>query len=322
MTPTLESLEALAARLPSLESPEASDKHWLGSESVQAYLNHYNINFLQEGLCQHHSFGRFRASGFDVAAHIWRPAAPAGTVFFIHGFTDNVGLMQHALRFLLQQKFAVVAFDLPGHGLSSGDQASIDSFDQYRDVFMVCMRKVVGLPHPWHAVGQSTGGAVLLNFLGSLPQQQSIEKVMLLAPLIRPQGWALARWVFPIYKMLVRQLPRKFNQSSHDADFLRFVENEDPLQTRITPMRWAVAMEEWIDNFWVFDVQKRPLTIIQGDSDQTVDFEYNLEAIREKFPHTRVVNIVGGRHQLVNESEQYREKVMSALKDWLWASSA
>jgi alpha-beta hydrolase superfamily lysophospholipase len=87
-------------------------------------------------------------------------------------------------------------------------------------------------------------------------------------------------------------------------------------------MRWAVAMEEWIDNFWVFDVQKRPLTIIQGDSDQTVDFEYNLEAIREKFPHTRVVNIVGGRHQLVNESEQYREKVMSALKDWLWASSA
>ncbi len=319
MAPTFESLQELAGELPGLDFSLNTDQlDWLSIAPVQDYLNHYHINFTQERLCRRHHFGSFRAAGFDIAAHIWQADLPKGTVFLLHGFTDSVGLMQHAVRFLLEQQWTVVAFDLPGHGLSSGEQASIDSFDQYREVLEVCLQHSRGaLPKPWYGMGQSTGASVWLNYLGHHPEQTEIDKLLLLAPLIRPRGWGLARWVFPGLKLLGKDVVRKYNLTSHDQEFLDFVREGDPLQARITPLRWAVAMEEWIDNFRSFSVQQRPLTIIQGDDDQTVDAEYNLEAIREVFPNTTVKMIRGGRHQLVNESLEYRERVFKRVGEWL-----
>ncbi|WP_439133793.1 alpha/beta hydrolase [Pseudomaricurvus sp.] len=332
MPPTLESLQQLAAHLPDFDFSLSVDQtDWLVTQPVQEYLNHYGINFAEEGLCESHHFGKFAAAGFDIAVQIWRPLKALtgnesdkdqskGTIFLIHGFTDSVGLMQHAIRFLLQSHWHVVAFDLPGHGLSSGVQASIDSFDQYRDVLQVCLAGCQqALPRPWHGIGQSTGGAVWLNYLGAKPDQTEIDRLLLLAPLVRPKGWGSARWLFPAVKMMTDQLPRKYNTTSHDETFLEFVRHHDPLQSRITPLRWATAMEEWVQAFRGFDIQQRPLTIIQGDADTTVDFRYNLKAICQKFPNTRVVMIADGRHQLVNESGFYRDQVFAETAKWLSA---
>jgi len=218
----------------------------------------------------------------------------------------------------LQQNWTVVAFDLPGHGLSSGTQASIESFDQYRDVLMVCLNRCrESLPKPWHGVGQSTGGAVWLNYLGSLPQQKDIDQVALVAPLIRPRGWALAQWVFPLYYLFVKHPARNFTNNSHDQNFLDFVQYQDPLQTRVTPMRWAAAMAEWIKDFDSFPIQNRSMLIVQGDDDQTVDFEYNLPTIKEKFPAAKIKMLKDARHQLVNESEPYRQPMLEMIGEWL-----
>lgn len=330
MPPTLESLQQLAANLPDIDFSLSVDQtDWLATQPVQDYLNHYHINFAEEGLCESHHFGKFPAAGFDIAVQIWRPLQaltgdhqPKGTIFLIHGFTDSVGLMQHAIRFLLKHHWHVVAFDLPGHGLSSGVQASIDSFDQYREVLQVCLASCQqALPSPWRGIGQSTGSAVWLNYLGAQPDQKYIETILLLAPLIRPTGWGTARWFFPAVKLMTQQLKRKFNMTSHDEAFLHFVRYKDPLQARITPLRWASAMEEWVQHFGRFAVQRYPLTIIQGDADTTVDFQYNLRVIAAKFPCTRVAIIHEGRHQLVNESQHFREQVFSEIATWLSADA-
>ncbi|GAB3093678.1 alpha/beta hydrolase [Aestuariicella hydrocarbonica] len=331
MTPTFESLQQLAADLPQLDFSLCTDQTaWLKSSPVQDYLNHYHINFTTEGLCRKHLLGKFAAAGFDIAAHLWLPSLQSadevakrtvtakGTIFLVHGFTDSVGLMQHAIRFLLQQGWNVVAFDLPGHGLSSGVQASIESFDQYREVLQTCLDHCrQHMPKPWHGVGQSTGGSVWLNYVATFPNQSAIDKVLLLAPLIRPKGWGTARWFFPVVKLFTGQLTRKYNLTSHDEDFLDFVRHRDPLQARITPLRWASAMEEWVQNFQVYPVQQRPLKIIQGDADTTVDFKYNVDAICATFPNTKVVMIPNARHQLVNESAAFRKKVFSHVLNWL-----
>ncbi len=319
MSLSLEQSQQLRHQLPELDFSLKTDQQtWLQSELVQAYLNHYRINFAKEGLCHQHHFGRYKAAGFELAAHIFETKNSRGTVFFIHGFTDSVGIMHHPIRYLLQQRWNVVALDLPGHGLSSGTQASIDSFDQYRDVLMVCLKRCQNsVPRPWHGVGQSTGGAVWLNYLGSLPQQKDIEQIALVAPLIRPKGWGLAQWAFPLYKLLTKGPARNFTDNSHDQEFLDFIKYRDPLQTRITPTRWVVAMTEWIRNFDSFPRQTRPLLIVQGDDDQTVDYRFNLAAIKDKFPATKVKMIKDARHQLVNESEPYRQPMLERIGDWL-----
>ncbi len=289
---------------------------------LQDYLDYYRINFAREGISNEHHCGQFQNNGSRISCHVWLAQEQRrGTVFFVHGYTDHVGLMQHALRHLLQHGWNVVAFDLPGHGLSSGEPASIESFDVYRDTLLACLdhckSSCTRLNQPWHGVGQSTGGAVWLHYLSSEACNIEVDKVCLLAPLVRPRSWGWLQWCFPMVYRCITQLPRHFNHSSHDPDFLHFLEFEDPLQVRHTPLRWVAAMRSWISRFIALRSQDKTILVIQGDQDTTVDFRYNIPLILQKFPQHRLVTIPGAKHQLVNESLPYRQPVLAAIEQYL-----
>lgn len=325
--PSRRSLEQISAALPEFDlsaSGLATAELFLKSESVQSYLDFYGINFSAEFPNLTHHFGHFHAAGFRVACHVWRPTklehpdAVLGTVWLQHGYTDHVGVCQHALRWLLQQGYSVVCFDLPGHGLSSGQQASIESFDQYRDVLAESVRKLQGgVPEPWHALGQSTGCAVILNLLASAPEVSCFERVVLLAPLIRAKSWGSLRWSFYLLRLFKQRFKRTFTTNSHDQTFLDFLALRDPLQTRYMPLAWLTAMDSWVRKFSNIEVQERELVIIQGGADQTVDYRYNLNAIESKYPRSQVHMIDAAGHQLINESEFYREQCWTIVSNAL-----
>src|SRR5690554_1184041 len=117
--------EELVAQLPQLEADRPINPQ------ARQYAAYYGIDFSDE--VQQH-LGRIRVDGFDVALQVWRPSAPRGTLFILHGYYDHMGLYRHVIRWALEQRLAVLAFDLPGHGLSSGERASIDSFLRYQQV--------------------------------------------------------------------------------------------------------------------------------------------------------------------------------------------
>lgn len=313
-----QTLQKMARDLPPFEGNQKAISNWLQSTDVQAYLNHYHINFCNEVAKLSHRFGQLHAGGFSIACHQWQPQQARGTVILVHGYTDNVGSMQHIIRFLLEQQWAVVAFDLPGHGLSSGEQASIDSFDQYRQVLFDVLNQLQDkTPNPWHILGQSTGAAVILNYLASYPDQQKIDRALLLAPLVRSYGWQRDRCLFALIKPFVSSLKRTFTLSSHDQNFLDFVQHRDPLQPLRTPVAWIAAMREWVGKFTEMTPQWRQLMVIQGDDDHTVDWEFNIAEIERVFPKTDTHIISGAHHQLVNEAPAYRNQVFSLVGQWL-----
>ena len=78
-------------------------------------------------------------------------------------------------------------------------------------------------------------------------------------------------------------------------------------------------MYDYADRFAAADNHPARLTIIQGTADGTVDWRYNLPAIRAKFPAAREVLIPGARHHLVNESVAFREQVFAAATAALFA---
>ncbi|MEB3734885.1 alpha/beta hydrolase [Halopseudomonas pachastrellae] len=56
--------------------------------------------------------------------------------------TIHMGLYRHLIQWGAGAAYAVLAFDLPGHGLSSGERASIDCFLRYQKVLDgVCWSK-------------------------------------------------------------------------------------------------------------------------------------------------------------------------------------
>jgi alpha-beta hydrolase superfamily lysophospholipase len=321
MTLTHQQLNQLSSDLPPLQFDVAQDLLWAENPLAQAYLTTYGLNLTQKYDGVRHAFGCVDVAGFRVATHYWLPENPRGSLVIVHGYYDHVGVFGNAIRFALQNNFAVLTFDLPGHGLSSGDQAAIDSFDQYGDVMHQILNRAASvLPQPLHALGQSTGAAVILNYLwrhehsGTTPIP--LDKIALFAPLIVPRGWGSGRFLFYALRRFVRRMRRGSSRSSHDPEFTHFVENEDILQPKFLSLKWVGAMAQWHEFFLRAEVLRRPILVVQGTGDMTVAWRYNLKKIRKKLPEAEIRMIKGAGHQLINESPIYRDQLLDIVREW------
>ncbi|HSC68686.1 MAG TPA: alpha/beta hydrolase [Cellvibrio sp.] len=316
--------DRLIAQLADIAFIPAQDAVASDDAIAHAYLDYYGINFAKTRPGLSHGFGALDTGGFRIATHYWLPANPTGTLVVIHGYYDHVGLFGRAIEFGLAQGKAVLAFDLPGHGLSSGERVAIDSFDQYADVLEALLTAAQPLlPAPYGALGQSTGGSVLLNYLWRYDAPRiapRLQHIALCAPLVLPRAWGGGRIVYQLVHRFVTRVPRGRSRNSHNPDFLRFVDEQDCLQSHTLSVRWVGAMKAWNRQFRAFpSLPDKSVLVLQGTDDQTVAWRYNLRQIARKLPRARLYFIEGARHQLVNESDEYRQQVMAKLRDYFSA---
>lgn len=289
------------------------------SSAFELYFEFYRFNLKVIGEDTSHTAGIINAAGFDVVAQYFRRVGrdSQGTVVLLHGYFDHSGIYQHIIKHCLDQNFSVVVFDMPGHGLSSGKVASIESFHLYSDVLLRLLDLMASaeLPGPWNLLGQSTGAAVMIDCLLSnrFSSQFPLSKFVALAPLLRPYAWQTSRLLFALSRYFLSSTNRKFSENSHDQQFLDFLKFQDPLQSRRLMRDWILAMVKYQSGFELAEVNKVPLHIIQGTDDTTVDWKYNLEKFKSKFPNVHIEKISNARHHLVNESETYRQQVFASV---------
>lgn len=104
--------------------------------------------------------------------------APARTVLLVHGWTGDAASMAGFVEPLLAAGFRVVAFDLPGHGASTGRELNIP-------LGVASLAAVARVFGPFHAiVTHSFGGAIALAALaGSVRGQPvvSADRLVLIA---------------------------------------------------------------------------------------------------------------------------------------------
>ncbi|OED42062.1 hypothetical protein ACH42_12560 [Endozoicomonas sp. (ex Bugula neritina AB1)] len=283
----------------------------------QAYFAFYDIDLENQLKGVSHRLGTLKSDGYDIACHLFQQDKAKGTFFLLHGYYDHVGLFGHILRFLVGRGYNVLAYDLPGHGLSSGQSATIADFAIYtrilQDILQICSEK---LPKPWHGFGQSTGCAILTDYLlnDSAPQ---LEKVIFSAPLVRPWLWSLSRIQLYLAKPFIKKLPRTFTDNSRDKDFLA-VAHKDPLAPTVLPTEWVVAMDRWIRRIECYKGKSAisPI-IIQGTYDRTVDAKYNIAKLNEWFTDPDVLMLKDARHHLPNELESTRSEYTKWLSSYI-----
>lgn len=265
-----------------------------------------------------HAIGAADIAGYRIALQSWQRPGARGTVLMLHGYYDHVGLFGHVIGCVLAAGYDLITFDLPGHGLSSGEPATIGEFSEYGAVLRAVIdgMGVAAMPQPWYAVAQSTGGAIFMDYLlaNRLDRARApFAGAVLLAPLVRPAHWPLNSALHALLRPFVDAIARKFSENSHDPEFRRFLREDDPLQCRHLSVRWVSALKRWIPRMRAYAPVDFPLTVVQGDADGTVDWRYNLGVIREKFPAATFHMIPDGRHQLANESPEYRVQVLAHL---------
>lgn len=296
------------------------------SAAQQRYLNHYKIDFSStyknKGFSHH--IGSFSAAGYDLAAQVFSQDSAKGTALLMHGYYDHVGIYGSLINFCLQQGWNVFAFDLPGHGLSSGERASISSFREYDQVFCAALDRAKEFQLqtkseslPLHVFGQSTGGAIIINYLLTRSIQQSdsvFASVNLLAPLVRPTGWFKAKIMHSVLRPFIQQIKRSFSLNSDDLEFLKFISERDPLQPLSLSVSWVGALKKWVRMIEASTPVDLDINIVQGSNDDTVEWRHNMPLLAEKFPNRKLFMLEGGRHQLVNEAPAKREQVYQWLQ--------
>ncbi len=292
------------------------------SAEMQAYCRFYGLDLWVEFPGVRYTPGFVDTGGHRVAVYSYRQPVgqhSKGTVFILHGYFDHVGLYSQLIERCLGAGYDVLAWDQPGHGLSSGTPAAIGSFMEYQAVLSDLLAAMRGqATGPWFAVGQSTGGGILIDYLLSNHhdrQTSAFRTVVLLAPLVRPIGWLGARVLHSLVKPFFRSWKRAFSANSANPQFLRFLREHDPLQARAVHADWVAALRQWVPHIESARPVDFPVTVIQGERDGTVDWRHNLRIIRNKFASVEELKIPDGRHHLVNEAQDLQATVFNGIID-------
>lgn len=295
------------------------------SPAFTDYFAHYG--FVELSAAKPHAQYRIGTlaltNGLLLVTHSWSQVDARASVCLFHGLFDHAGLYLTLVEHLLSEGLNVIAVDMPGHGLSEGARAAIQSFTDYTGVVesAVSHAKQVAPDLPVLALGQSTGAAAVMNYQLAVGERSALTKAVYLAPLIRPHKWALIRGAIALLGPVLATFPRGFSVNSHNQDFCDFLKLHDPLQARNLSIPWLKAMSSWVavitqrfgQGKAVAELADTPLLIVQGTGDKTVDWQKNIEYLQELAPHAQIVLVDQAKHHLVNELDSFRTPVFESV---------
>ena len=130
--------------------------------------------------------------GIHLYATLWKPAVlPKAVIAFVHGHGTHCRRYDDWFTTLANEGYAVISFDLRGHGRSGGKQGTIHRYTEYLEDTALLMRKAKAFfPNlPVVLYGHSMGATIVLSYLEekkNLPELAVITSAWL--ELVQPPG--------------------------------------------------------------------------------------------------------------------------------------
>lgn len=284
---------------------------------LRDYCVAYGIDFDGHHDAVQYTVGTVHSGEYQLAVHHWQRDGAVSNLLLLHGYFDHTGLYGELIDWALRRGCNVLSFDLPGHGLSSGEPAAISHFGEYSQAITDTLSLGLQGDLPQWVIAQSTGAAALIDF-GRTAAAWPFSASVLLAPLVRPVSWSRVRLTQILLNRFLQRVPRVFTRNSTDSEFLARL-RADPLQSQSVSVRWVGALRRWLDELTIADLGRGPALVVQGDADKTVDWPYNLGVVEQLFPGSQIQMLAGARHHLAGESEAIRSIYLAAVNDWLLA---
>jgi len=241
----------------------------------------------------------------------------------VHGFGEHSGRYHDLTEFLCDRGFSVHAFDLRGHGQSSGLAGHIDRFADYEDDLRLAVASA-GESGPLFLIGHSLGGLITLRYLAGRPPD--ISGAVISAPLL---GFAVR---IPKLKLaigrasgLIAPKMRMANEIdpahlSRDPEVGRAYA-EDPLVRRVVSARWfseaTLAMKSMQTAAARIQV---PVLILHGTEDKLAAVDATRAVFDRIGSRDKELKVYPGFYlELFNEPE--KQEVFRIVGDWLSARS-
>lgn len=266
--------------------------------------------------------------GLRLRVARWARPGVRGTVLIAAGRSESIEHYFEVIASLLARRFAVVAFDWRGQGMSDREtrrrgRGHVSSFAAYRRDLHAVEDQILkpNMPRPWFAYGHSMGAAILLEQAHA--KASPFERLVLTAPMIglplryKPSLRAVIRLLklLGLGKAFVpggneRSLvERGFDNNllTHDRrhfDRVASILRKNPKLTVGSPtVGWVAAAFDLIERFEDprFSVETTvPILIVAAGGDRIVDTAAT-ERFAIRLKAGRCVTLPDARHQLFME---------------------
>lgn len=259
--------------------------------------------------------------GINTHAAWYLPDTALGVAVLVHGFGEHSGRYEDSvIPFLTSEKWAVLAFDLVGHGRSGGKRGDCAGYEQLMEqvsgAWQLARARFPGLPALLY--GHSMGGNLVLNFV--LRGLGRPDALVASSPYLRlafsPPAWKwwAGRLMLRIYPSIT--LPAGLDPAGISRD-LREVEayRNDPLvHDRVSPRYSFPILEagEWaLEHAGELDT---PAWVAHGTADPIID-PAGSRLFCERAPGCQLYWEEGAYHELHHETS--RANFFDTLGRWL-----
>jgi len=271
-----------------------------------------------------HETGAFATDdGLQLVWQAWQPDGEAAAVLaVVHGYGEHGGRYGFLVEAMVPRGYAVLTYDLRGHGRSPGRRGHIDRFADYlADTrrFLEEVRRARPRT-PLFLLGHSMGGLIAAALaeqdcggLAGLVLSSPFIGMRLPVPELRVRAARVLSRVAPTLRMAN---PLRNEQLSHDRVVVAGAA-ADALNHRVTTARWAA--EVFVVQPAVLTAAGRlrlPLLLLYADADPIADPRaceqlFERAASDDKTKHC----YVGYYHEIFNEVG--RAAVFADLAAWL-----
>jgi len=289
---------------------------------------------LSAGAPSRHTSAQFTgAGGMRLHLQAWLPAGPdpaaphpevTAVIAVVHGYGDHGGRYAWLADDMVARGYGLYAYDLRGHGHSSGRRGQVGKFEEYledTEVFLDEVRRAQP-GKPVFLLGHSMGGLVCARLAEVRPPD--VRGLILSSPFLQ-----LAEAVPPSRVIAAKALAKvwpnrdigntvRASQLSHDAAVVEAYVT-DRLVHHVAPARWAAEMLSAQDATMADAARvDQPLLVLYGTEDKVVDVAF-IEALYERASaqDKSILRYEGFYHECFNETG--REQVFDDFAAWVGA---
>lgn len=263
--------------------------------------------------------------GLSIFYRYHQAESERARVVIAHGLGEHSGRYLQVIKRLINNGISVWAMDHRGHGRSQGSRGHILSFNDYildLKQMLAIARKEMPVTMKLFLLGHSMGGCMALFLSQSYPE--AINGVIASSPGLRPAmkvpviKGAVGKMMSSIWPTLTLDNELNSSHISHDSSVVAAYDN-DPLVHRRVSARWftefMAAMERTLQR--ASEVTIPILMQVAGD-DRIVDPEASRQFFKNVRSSDKTLYLYDGLyHEIYNETEDHRKKVLSDLDNWL-----
>lgn len=262
------------------------------------------------------------ANGLKILAQEWKPSVEArGAVALVHGLGEHSGRYEHVAAALNQAGYALIGFDLPGHGKSGGTRGH-SSYEEIMveidHLLQETSQRYTGKPR--FLYGHSLGGALVLYY--TLKRRPDLCGVIATSPglapgtPVRPSKLFLAKMMARIYPAFKVNNDLDISYLSHDPEIKpRYA--QDPLVHPYISARLGLdllTMGKWIQEH--APEFSTPLLLMQGSQDPLVSPQATA-VFASAVPENKITYKVWEGYYHETHNETGKAQVLQFMIDWL-----